>query len=89
MIFTKSVDLAEKAMATHSSTLAWRMPWMGDCGGLPSLGSHRVGHNRGDLAAAAADLALSLSHFNTHELLEKHLSPFIAVLISIFIGLSF
>ena len=33
---------AEKAMAPHSSTLAWKIPWMGEPGGLPSLGSHRV-----------------------------------------------
>ena len=33
---------------------AWRIPGMGEPGGLPSMGSHRVGHNRSDLAAAAA-----------------------------------
>ena len=41
-------------MATHSSVLAWRIPGMGEMGGLPSLGSHRVGHDGSDLAAAAA-----------------------------------
>ena len=41
-------------MARHSSTLAWRIPGTGDPGGLPSMGSHRVGHNWSDLAAAAA-----------------------------------
>ena len=41
-------------MATHSSVLAWRIPGTGEPGGLPSLGLHRVGHNRSDLAAAAA-----------------------------------
>ena len=35
----------EKEMATHSSVLAWRIPGMGEPGGLPSMGSHRVGHN--------------------------------------------
>ena len=44
----------EKEMATHSSVLAWRMPGTGEPGGLPSMGSHRVGHDRSDLAAAAA-----------------------------------
>ena len=44
----------EKEMATHSSVLAWRIPGMGEPGGLPSTGSHRVGHNGSDLAAAAA-----------------------------------
>ena len=44
----------EKEMAAHSSVLAWRIPGMGEPGGLPSLGSHRVGHDWSDLAAAAA-----------------------------------
>ena len=35
----------EKAMATHSSVLAWRIPETGEPGGLPSMGSHRVGHD--------------------------------------------
>ena len=39
-------------MATHSSVLAWRIPGMGEPGGLPSMGSHRVRHNWSDLAAA-------------------------------------
>ena len=43
----------EKEMATHSSVLAWRIPGTGEPGGLPSLGSHRVGHDWSDLAAAA------------------------------------
>ena len=41
-------------VATHSSVLAWRIPGMGEPGGLPSMGSHRVGHDWSDLAAAAA-----------------------------------
>ena len=41
-------------MATHSSVLAWRIPGMGEPGGLPSVGLHRVGHDSYDLAAAAA-----------------------------------
>ena len=43
----------EKAMATDPSVLAWRIPWMEEPGGLPSMGSHRVGHDCSDLAAAA------------------------------------
>ena len=35
----------EKEMATHSSVLAWRIPGTGEPGGLPSMRSHRVGHN--------------------------------------------
>ena len=38
-------DPLEKEMATHSSVLAWRIPEMGEPGGLPSQGSHRVGHD--------------------------------------------
>ena len=41
-------------MASHSSVLAWRIPGMGEPGGLPSMGSRRVGHDWSDLAAAAA-----------------------------------
>ena len=43
-----------KAMASHSSVLAWRIPGTGEPGGLPSLGSHRVGHDWSDLAVAVA-----------------------------------
>ena len=39
-------------MATHSSVLAWGIPGTGEPGGLPSMGSHRVGHDWSDLAAA-------------------------------------
>ena len=41
-------------MATHSSTVAWRIPGTGEPGRLPSMGSHRVGHDCSYLAAAAA-----------------------------------
>ena len=43
----------EKEMATHSSVLAWRIPWTEKPGGMQSMGSHRVGHDWSDLAAAA------------------------------------
>ena len=49
------------SMATHSSTLVWRIPWMEEPGGLPSAGSHRVGHDWSNLAAAAAALSLKSS----------------------------
>ena len=45
----------EKAMATHSSVLSWRIPGTEEPGGLPSIGSHRVGHDWSDLAASAAN----------------------------------
>ena len=43
--FTFHFHALEKEMATHSSVLAWRIPGTGKPGGLPSLGSHRVGHD--------------------------------------------
>ena len=43
--FTFHFHALEKEMATHSSVLAWRIPGMGKSGGLPSVGSHRVGHD--------------------------------------------
>ena len=46
----------EEEMATHSSVLAWRIPGTAGPGGLPSMGSHRVGHDWSDLAAAAVIL---------------------------------
>ena len=52
--FTFHFHALEKEMATHSNVLSWRIPGTGEPGGLPSMGSHRVGHNWSDLAAAAA-----------------------------------
>ena len=52
--FTFHVHALEKEMATHSSVLAFRIPGTGKPGGLPSLGSHKVGHDWSDLAAVAA-----------------------------------
>ena len=43
--FTFHFHALEKEMATHSSALAWRIPGTGEPGGLPSMGSHRVGHD--------------------------------------------
>ena len=51
--FTFHLHALEKEMATHSSGLAWRIPGTGEPGGLPTMGSRRVGHDRSDLAAAA------------------------------------
>ena len=47
-------DPSEKEMATHFCILAWRIPRTEEPGGLPSMGSHRVGHDLRDLEAAAA-----------------------------------
>ena len=66
------------AMAPHSRTLAWKIPWMEEPDGLPSMGSHGVGHNSSDLAAAAAtttntdesyvgpDTVLGTTHISIH-----------------------
>ena len=52
--FTFHFHALEKEMATHSGVLARRIPGTGEPGGLLSMGLHRVGHDWGDLAAAAA-----------------------------------
>ena len=53
LTFTFHFHSLEKEMATHSSVLAWRIPEMGEPGGLLSMGSHRVGHDWSDLAYGA------------------------------------
>ena len=53
-------------MSTHSSVLAWRIPGTAELGGLLSMGSHRVGHDRSNLAAAAAAVS---------SLEESHIDP--------------
>ena len=57
--FTFHLHALEKEMATHSSVLAWRIPGTGEPGGLPSMGSHRVGNNRSGLAYRYEMLQLS------------------------------
>ena len=52
-LFTFHFHALEKEMATHSSTLAWQIPWTEEPGRLQSMGSHRVGHDWSDLAAAS------------------------------------
>ena len=56
--FTFLFHTLEKEMATHSNILAWRIPGIGEPGGLPSVGSHRVRHDWSDLAAAESYLRL-------------------------------
>ena len=51
--FTFHFHALEKEMATHSSVLVWRIPGKGEPGGLMSVRSHQVGHDRSNLAAAA------------------------------------
>ena len=62
-ILRRSAFFTKKAVATHSSVHVWRIPGMAEPGGLPSTGSHRVGHDWSDLAAvAAAFFMVQLSH---------------------------
>ena len=64
--FTFHFHALEKAVATHSSVLAWRTPGTGEPGGLPSTGSHRVGHDWSNLAAAADSKNLKIMLFLKH-----------------------
>ena len=66
----------EKEMTTHSSVLAWRIPGTGEPGGLLSLGSHRVGHDWIDLAAAATAPYV------------PYLNPKISILLNLFYHIS-
>ena len=52
LAFTFHFHALEEEMATHSRVLAWRIPGTGEPRGLPSMGSHRVGHDCSALAAA-------------------------------------
>ena len=61
-------------MATHSSILAWRIPGTEEPGGLPPMGSHRVRHDRHDLAAAAAEYSAYV-HFLLLSVLQTLLIP--------------
>ena len=58
--FTFHFHALEKEMATHSSVLAWRIPGTGEPSGLPSMGSHRVGHDWSNLAATADGIHIIL-----------------------------
>ena len=55
LTFTFHIHALEKEMATHSSILAWRIPGMGEPGGPPSMGLHRVGHDWSNLTIAAGE----------------------------------
>ena len=80
--FTFHFHALEKEMAAHSSVLAWRIPGMGEPGGLLSLGSHRVGHDWSDLAAAAAAAAAAACwgfSFKIHITISFHLSSLSAL----------
>ena len=56
-------DPLEEGMATHSSTLAWRIPWTEEPGGLQSMGSQRIRHDRSNLAHTDLIVKLAVKFF--------------------------
>ena len=78
--FTFHFHALEREMATHSSVLAWRIPGTGHPGGLPSMGSHRVGHDWSDLAAAAAAFGNKYSEhlLDFNSFLRSSFPPFLS-----------
>ena len=68
LTFTFHFHALEKEMATHCSVLAWRIPGMGEPGGLLSVGSYRVGHDWSDSAVAAVEL---LKRHREHSQMSK------------------
>ena len=79
--FTFHFHALEKEMMIHSSFLAWRTPGMGEPRGLPSMGSHRVGHDWNDLAAAAAKIwkqPTYIAGLFIHSSTNGHLGVFIS-----------
>ena len=69
--FTFHFHALEKEMATHSSVLTWRIPGTGEPGGLPSMGSHRVGHDWSDLATKTVSELFEYTRQHRY-----HLTPF-------------
>ena len=72
--FTIHFHALEKEMETHSNILGWKIPGTGEPGGLPSMGSHRVGHDWSDTAAAAAKSganALNFDHVSQLEFIKR------------------
>ena len=61
MVYNQVLMSPKKEMATHSSILAWRIPWTEEPGGLLSMGLQEVGHDWSDAAAAAAAALMSLA----------------------------
>ena len=75
--FTFHFHVLEKEMPTHSSVLAWRIPGMGELGGLLSMGSHRVGHDWSDLAnISGQNSSKYINPITSHSsLLSSNLKP--------------
>ena len=68
--FTFHFHALEEEMATHSSILAWRIPGTEEPSGLPSMGSHRVGHDWSDLAAVAAAAMRKMNILHKYSILN-------------------
>ena len=75
--FTFHLHALEREMATHSSILAWRIPGTGEPGGLLSVGSHRVGHDWSDLAAANKLIILTLDNRIITSCSDIHFSKYV------------
>ena len=69
-------------MATHSSVLAWRIPGTGEPGGLPSMESHRVGHDWSDLASSPLQESLQKYLIKYHNVLYSRLMEYKNVILS-------
>ena len=80
--FTFHFHALEKEMATHSSVLAWRILGLGEPGGLPSMGSHRVGHDWSDLATICPKSEHSQSSFLVTRNLSLHLGNRVPVIVN-------
>ena len=72
--FTFHFHASEEEMATHSSVLAQRIPGTGEPGGLPSMGSHRVGHVSGSSSSPLQEVSQPLTQADWFENVFKHLS---------------
>ena len=77
--FTFHFHALEKEMAIHSSVLAWRIPGMAEPSGLPSMGSHRVGHDWSDLAAAACSFCTPFMENFYHKLVFNCVRNFFCI----------
>ena len=73
--FTFHFHALEKETATHSSVLAWRIPGTEEPGGLPSMGSHRVGHDWCDLASNSKEVFSYSQLWNDFAFLFKKKTP--------------